>query len=66
MTNNDTIVAFPERLLTVQELADRMQVPVSTVYQWRKHGTGPKAYRIGKYLRFRVSDVERWIERHAA
>ena len=66
MTTNDNIVALPERLLTVQDLADRMQVPVSTVYQWRKNGTGPKAYRIGKYIRFRVSDVERWIERHAA
>lgn len=66
MTTSDTIVAFPERLLTVRDLAALMQVPVATIYEWRKKGTGPRAYTVGKYIRFRPSDVERWLEQRDA
>jgi excisionase family DNA binding protein len=51
-----------DRLLTVQDLADYLDVPVATIYAWRYHRRGPPGFRIGKHLRFRWSDVERWIE----
>ncbi|HYR61312.1 MAG TPA: helix-turn-helix domain-containing protein [Actinomycetota bacterium] len=53
--------SLPE-LLSVEELANLLQVPVSTVYYWRLRGEGPKPIRIGKYLRFDSADVARWIE----
>ncbi len=33
----------PVRLLSVQELADFLQVPVQTIYGWRKRGKGQEA-----------------------
>lgn len=52
-----------EPLLDVAELAGYLGVPVSTVYDWRTRGLGPRAYRFGKHLKFAVSDVRVWIER---
>lgn len=51
-----------EPLLDVGELAAYVGVPVSTVYDWRTRGLGPRAYRFGKHLKFAVSDVRLWIE----
>ncbi len=51
-----------DRLLTVQDLADYLDVPVATIYAWRYRRQGPQGFRVGKHLRFRRSDVERWIE----
>ena len=49
------------RLLTVQDLADYLDVPVATIYAWRYRRQGPPGFRVGRHLRFRLSDVERWI-----
>ena len=53
------------RLLTVQELADLLQVPPKTIYAWRYKGMGPTAVPVGKYLRFRPEDVAAWLEARA-
>jgi excisionase family DNA binding protein len=53
------------RLLTVQELADLLQVPVKTIYTWRYKGIGPPAVPLGRYLRFRADDVTAWLEKRA-
>lgn len=53
-------------LLSVQELADFLQVPMQTIYGWRKKGDGPKGLRIGRHLRFIYTDVLKWLERKAS
>jgi excisionase family DNA binding protein len=53
------------RLLTVQELADLLQVPTKTIYTWRYKGVGPPAVPMGRYLRFRTEDVVEWLEERA-
>ena len=50
-----------DRLLSVQDLADYLGVPVATIYTWRYHRKGPPGFRVGRHLRFRQSDVEAWI-----
>ncbi len=50
-----------DRLLTVEELADYLGVPVATLYQWRHRGEGPPGFRVGRYIRYRRNDVEQWI-----
>lgn len=50
-----------DRLLTVEELADYLGVPVATLYQWRHRGKGPPGFRVGRYIRYRRNDVEQWI-----
>ena len=64
-TTNDAITGNLwglEPLLDVGDLAAYLGVPVSTVYDWRTNGKGPRAYRFGKHLKFAVSDVRIWIE----
>jgi len=59
-------------LLTVQEVASLLRVPVSWVYgHTRKHSIDRlPGYRLGKYWRFRADEVMAWVERqgrdHAA
>lgn len=50
------------RLLSTEEVARILVIPVTTLYTWRYKGTGPRAYRVGKHLRYRLSDVMEWLE----
>ena len=43
-----------EPLIDVEELAEYLGVPVTTIYDWRTNGKGPPAYRFGKRLKFAV------------
>ncbi len=36
-------------------------IPVKTLIQWRYKGTGPKYVKVGKYVRYRWSDVDAWL-----
>jgi excisionase family DNA binding protein len=51
-----------DRLVTVEELADYLGVPVATLYSWRYHGNGPPGLRVGKHLRYRWDDVQEWVQ----
>lgn len=55
-----------QNLGTTEEVAEYLRVPVPTLYQWRTKGTGPRASRCGKHLRYRWSDVYRWLDEQAA
>lgn len=50
------------RLATAEELAEYCGVPVSTVYQWSSRGGGPKLIKVGRHLRARWDDVEKWLD----
>lgn len=52
---------LPERFLTPVDLADLLAVPVETVYQWRRKGSGPRGFRVGRHLRFDPEDVRAWV-----
>lgn len=53
------------QLLTIEEVAELLNVPVSWVYgRTRRRSTDPiPGFRLGKYWRFRETDVLAWIER---
>jgi len=51
-----------EPIISAQELAEYLGVPVATIYAWRYRRQGPPGSRVGRHVRFRWSDVERWIE----
>ncbi len=54
-------------LLSPEQLADYLGVPIKTVYRWREHREGPAGFRVGRHLRYRQRDVDAWIgERLAA
>lgn len=48
------------------ELAEYLGVPPNTVAQWRFHHDGPQYLRIGKHVRYRKADVDRWLDEQAA
>ena len=50
-----------EPLISAQELAEYLDVPVATVYAWRYRRQGPPGLRVGKHLRYRRIDVNDWI-----
>ena len=49
------------RLLTIDEVAEYLQVPVQTLYHWRYKRTGPKGVRVGRFVRYHRADVEAWL-----
>lgn len=51
-----------QQLMTTEEVADYLQVPIGTLYGWRYKRIGPVAVRIGRHLRYRRSDIEQWLE----
>lgn len=55
-----------KHILSPQDLADRHQVPIQTVYGWNHKGTGPKRIRVGKHVRYRLEDVLAWEESNTA
>lgn len=58
---DDTAASGLERLLTTQELADYLSLPIKTLYEWRSSGQGPKAVKVGKQLRYPESGVRAWL-----
>ena len=44
------------KLLTPEELADRLQVPRSWVYEQSRQGNIP-THRLGRYIRFNLDEV---------
>lgn len=55
-----------DSLLSVEDLANNLEVPVKTIYTWRHRNTGPKGFRVGKHLRFRWRDVQTWVAERIA
>ncbi|MCW2938041.1 MAG: excisionase/Xis, DNA-binding protein, partial [Actinomycetia bacterium] len=58
---NPPVNLDPERLWTPEEVATFLGVPKATLYQWRYLGTGPKAGRVGRHLRYLPADVITWF-----
>lgn len=50
------------RLLRMEEVSERIGVPVGTLRYWRKTGIGPKAARMGRRVVYREADLEAWID----
>ncbi len=52
-------------LLSLRQTADMLGVSEATIYSWRHRGEGPRGYKIGGLVRYRLSDVLAWVEEHA-
>lgn len=48
-------------VLTLSQLAAQLGVSVQTLYDLRCQGRGPRGFRVGRELRFRVSEVDAWL-----
>jgi excisionase family DNA binding protein len=48
-------------VVTLSQLAAQLGVSVQTLYDLRSQGRGPRGFRVGRELRFRVSEVDSWL-----
>ena len=67
MTNNaeNTDSHTADHFLTIQGLADRVQVAAVTVRRWIMTGQAPAHIHVGRIIRFRLQDVEDWEDERA-
>jgi predicted DNA-binding transcriptional regulator AlpA len=54
-----------ESLLDTGDVALRLKVPLETVRSWRYTGRGPRFFKVGRSVRYRPEDVERWLTENA-
>ena len=50
-----------EGLLTEQEVADITGMSVASVRRWRLMRAGPRFLKLGFSVRYKLSDVEAWL-----
>jgi predicted DNA-binding transcriptional regulator AlpA len=55
-----TSTPLREKHLTIEELADRHNVTVWTVYRWNSSRTGPRYMKIGRTCSYKLADVIEW------
>lgn len=49
-------------VISIDEVARRLDIPKKTLYQWRYKGTGPRGHRVGRHVRYRWSEVLAWLD----
>ena len=51
-----------DQLLTITETAELLRTPVATL-RWLRHtGSGPRSFKIGRAVRYRLSGLHAWID----
>ena len=53
-----------DNLIDSKQLAKWLNVHPGLPAQWRLHQRGPKYLRLGRAIRYRVSDVQEWMTEH--
>ena len=48
--------------LTTREAAQYLGLAVSTLNKWRCHGGGPEFLKLGRAVRYRRDDLDRFLE----
>jgi excisionase family DNA binding protein len=56
----------PTELLTLEQAAERLNVPLATLRFWRHKGGGPPSALIGRRVMYRGADLEAWLDRKFA
>jgi len=46
--------------LSIEDLAERLDLPVDTIRKFRADGHAPKGVRMGKRVKFHLDDVIAW------
>ena len=49
------------RLMTSKEVAEYLKISESLLNGYRADGTGPVYLKLGRLVRYRLEDIERWL-----
>ena len=50
-----------KRFISTEELSELLDIPAPSIATWRFRGEGPKYLKLGRHVRYDVSDVEQWL-----
>ena len=53
-----------KQLVTETETARILGVSIGGLRKWRHEGTGPKFIKLGRLVRYSVTDLETWLAAH--
>jgi excisionase family DNA binding protein len=51
-----------EKHFSYAEIAEKLNIPLRSLYQYNKEGRGPKTVRVGRHLRVAPEDLETWLQ----
>ena len=51
----------PESIMTIEEVADYLKIPKSTVYKLAQEGKIP-CQKVGRHWRFRKDTIDKWLD----
>jgi len=57
--------AVPTHMNT-KKAAKYLGIGYNTMHQWRTSGRGPKFIKIGRYIRYRITDLEDFLSQNAS
>ena len=57
-----TSMPADETIVTSKAVAAHLQVGVQTLAKWRSEGRGPRYLRMGRAIRYRMSDIDEFIK----
>jgi predicted DNA-binding transcriptional regulator AlpA len=52
----------PDRLLSIDEVSELLQLPVQSIYKQRSLGLFCPAYEIGRHLRWKRDELFTWLD----
>ena len=55
-----------DKIFTPKQLAKYLETSVSALSQYRALGIGPVYLKIGRMVRYRLSDVDEWLRKKAS
>ena len=55
----------PEIALTESETARLLNISLSGLRKWRRKNVGPSYVRLGRLIRYRMSEIQVWLDSHA-
>jgi predicted DNA-binding transcriptional regulator AlpA len=62
----DILTTSKGGLLSPEQLSEYLGgIPLATIYGWRARRTGPPGLKVGRHVRYRITDVERWLDDQA-
>jgi predicted DNA-binding transcriptional regulator AlpA len=60
------ITLKPQPLGSSAEVAEVLGIPEKTLREWRSRGIGPEYLKVGRYVRYRWSAVNAWLDTRRA
>lgn len=59
--NGRLVPVTDDPILTPVQVSEQTQIPIPTLTTWRCRGKGPVWFKLGGLVRYRQSEINRWL-----